>query len=631
MRLSRLGLQATLGLIFILSSQRLDGAEIVGQVVDARTQQHLAGVLIRAIPLVRHQREIRAISENDGRYQIDLLRGEYRFFVSLPNSDYLPQFYSSRGDQQGDIIDIAAFESFRIINLSLVPGGSISGLVLRATDSTPLPRVRIEATSPTFRASILSTIDGTYRLRALPRGRYRVRAQALDTNFVAVYYGGSRDPEKAVIIPVEDSQTSPGVDFRLHNGGMISGRVYANRNREPLSGAIVIAENETLREPIYSTTTDDQGFYTLRGLSSGSYTIQTSLGVGAKSGRAGKKFLTQYHGGSFDRESSERISVEAGTVFSGTDFALLEGASISGTVRSRFHNEPLPDVTLLSQNIEGSGLTTFQAPSNADGRFTISNLPPGKYWVETSLPSHVKRLVNFFYRNKLNTESADKISLDEGEDMQQIDFNLVLGGTIRGEFRVEDDAYELRPGGKSLNIKKEESDPEGFGTRKFKLKNDGSFLVERTPPGRYSLSPVLDDPNLLLRKSSQEKTVELSEGELIEGVEFPLRVVGSITGTISFANQPFDLDRLALFVVSLRDNSESYFELLSEKYTIPGLEPGRYFVALLTKPEANPVTFGLPPGRIYDTRLVDVKRGETTTGADLRIASESDSTSSAYP
>jgi hypothetical protein len=137
------------------------------------------------------------------------------------------------------------------------------------------------------------------------------------------------------------------------------------------------------------------------------------------------------------------------------------------------------------------------------------------------------------------------------------------------------------------------------------------------------LSPVLDDPNLI-EAALKEKTLDMTEGDLVEGVEFPLRVVGSIAGTITSQANSVKVDGLTLLLVNLKDNSKSFFNLPAEKYTIPGVEPGKYFMVLLTKPDPNPPPVGLPNAVIYDTRVVEVQKGKTTSGANLQVPPDVD-------
>lgn len=608
----------------------LQAAEVVGRITDADTGQALQGALVRAIPLSRSQREIQSTSQPDGTYQLDLVRGKYRLLASLPGSDYLPQFFSASGDSRGDVIEIATFSSFQIVNLKLAAGGSIGGRVLRAADLAPLSNLRVYASARGFRTSTQTMGDGSYRFRALPPGVYKVQVLPLDENFIPVYFGGVREPERSTSINVTRLRSVTKVDFRLHPGGSISGRVYANRNREPIAGWRIVAENRSQQESPYLAYTDAQGFYSLRGLNEGAYTLEAVPGRDAAAGR-GRRYLKQFHDGHFDAELADRLEIEAGSVFAGINFSLVEGASISGSVRSRYHNRPLPNVGLLFHTIDEGTLNPFVATTGADGEFLITDLPPGNYRVETALPPEIRRLVNLFYREKLGAAKADAIRLDEGERARHIDFILPLGGTIRGGLQIEDPEYALRPAGKGVSLVRQGADVDGFERKNFRLRDDGSFLIERTPPGRYALKPVLDDPNLVSSSGVQEKTLEMTEGDLVEGIDFPLRVVGSVAGTITSQANSVKIEKLSLLVVNLKDNSRSYFEIPSERYTIPGLEPGKYFVVLLTKPDPNPPELGLPTAVIYDTRVVEVQKGKTTSGTNLQVPLEPDQKSRMFP
>jgi hypothetical protein len=125
--------------------------------------------------------------------------------------------------------------------------------------------------------------------------------------------------------------------------------------------------------------------------------------------------------------------------------------------------------------------------------------------------------------------------------------------------------------------------------------------------------------------------LEMTEGDLVEGVEFPLRVVGSIAGTITSQANSVKVDGLTLLLVNLKDNSKSFFDLPSEKYTIPGVEPGKYFMVLLTKPDPNPPPVGLPNAVIYDTRVVEVQKGKTTSGTNLQVPPDVDQKPKLFP
>ncbi|HEX2520790.1 MAG TPA: carboxypeptidase regulatory-like domain-containing protein, partial [Terriglobia bacterium] len=335
------------GLLVLASAPLvIEAAEVVGRITDADTGQGLQGAFIRAVPLARNLQEVAATSQSDGTYQLDLIRGKYRLFASLPGSDYLPQFYSASGEVRGDVLDVATFSSFRIIDLRLAAGGSIGGKVLRAADLTPLADLRVYAFGRASRVSTQTNSDGTYRFRALPPGSYKIQVLPLDENLIPVYFGDVREAERSADISIARLQSVTNIDFRLRPGGMISGRVYANKNRDPIAGLRIVAENRTRLEPPYFTYSDSQGFYSLRGLNDGAYTLETIPSRESASLRS-RRYLKQFHDGRFDPALADYLEIETGTVLTGINFALLEGASISGSVRSRYHNRPLQDVTMV--------------------------------------------------------------------------------------------------------------------------------------------------------------------------------------------------------------------------------------------------------------------------------------------
>ena len=129
----------------------------------------------------------------------------------------------------------------------------------------------------------------------------------------------------------------------------------------------------------------------------------------------------------------------------------------------------------------------------------------------------------------------------------------------------------------------------------------------------------------------KEKTLEMTEGDLVEGIEFPLRVVGSITGTITSQANSVKLEGLTLLLVNLKDNTKSFFDLPAEQYTISGVEPGKYFMVLLTKPDPTPPPVGLPNAVIYDTRVVEVQKGKTTSGTNLQVPPDIDQKPKMFP
>jgi len=607
--------------LLFLITPKLWGAEIVGRILDAETSQGVAHAIVRAMPQQKNRREVQVETNEDGKYALELLRGKYRLFVSAPESNYRSRFYSSTGREQGDFIDVPTFESFIIINVPLTSGGSISGSVRRVIDNLPIGNLRVYAEAPNFRVSVNSNRDGSYIFRALPPSDYRIHVLPLDENYISLYFDNVLDSRYAELIHLERRQEVTGIDFRLRFGGAISGRVFARKNREPIPGLEVIVEKQNSQEPPLFTYTDAQGFYALHGLSDGQYTVETGTQRDANpETRSRKRFLTQYYHGRLDRELAEKVTVESGTSVTGVEFSLVEGGMITGTVRSRYNGSPISGIEILPQDISKTVLHPPKGKTNTAGRYVIEDLAPGEYILDTSLPKNSQRFVKVFYRDKLSPERADKITVDEDARIRAIDFNLTLGATLKGRLKADEPDYKFNPAGDSLVLKRVDADIEGFGEKNFKPNSDGSFTIEGTAPGRYSLFPKITDPNVLPQENPAGKVLDVLEAEVVEGVDFALKIGGSISGTVSTQSDFYRLDKLLLILISVKENTKTYFDLTTEHYSIAGVQPGKYVLILLSNPEKTHPKEVLQPTRVFDTRLIEVFKGRTTRNIDFQIA-----------
>ena len=599
---------------------QLRSAELVGLVKEADTGEMIVGATVRAIPLSKNIQEVLSRTNSNGRYHLELLKGKYRLFLSFPGSDYLPQFYSTNEQPQGETIDIPTFDSFRIINLTMNSGGSIAGKVVRFSDNTALSNIRITASSQEFRTSVTTRSDGSYLFRALPPGNYRVQAMPLNENFISIYYGDVRDAEKSAIVALERKQAQTHIDFRLRNGGMVSGRVFANKNREPLAGVKVIAENLSVDERPPFAVTDSQGFYSLRGLSPGEYILETqATNEAGDSQKPTRTYIMQYHSGRYYRELADKLEIVPGSVLTGVSFALVESGSLTGKVRSRYHNAPLGGVSVIPQEISEELQVAPTAKTNSSGEYNVTDLPPGHYVVGLSLPLSVRRLVNYYFKDKLSVQLADKVSLQEGEKVQRIDFNLPLGATLQGKMSIEGTDYPFKSVNKALRFDRTSTDLEGFGRREFKLEPDGRFVIEGTPAGRYAVTPLTDDPNIVPQSDSVEKTLDITEGDLLENLEFHMKIAGSIGGSVAFEGPKPEFENYELLVVNMKDNSRKYFALNSQQFLLTGLDQGKYLLLLLSKSEKIPSTEELSMPVLYDTQLVEVQRGKTISNVSLHL------------
>jgi hypothetical protein len=612
-------------ILFLTSVRTSFCAELVGKVVDAQTGQGISGAVLRAIPQQGKIREVRGKTDVDGKYHLELLRGNYRLHVSLPDSIFWPRFYSATGNEKGDVLPVPSFDSYLELDIPLQSGGSISGTVRRQKDGSPLPDVHVYAEAGEARVSALTRSDGSYFLRPLPPGEFHVHVVTLDENYIPVYYDNRLDPRKAELLPIHDREELTDIDFLLELGGLIRGKVSSRSSRTSLAGAKIVAEKLKSQEPPRYALSDAKGYYTLRGLTPGKYLLECSLRQEMEAeARSGNNFLLEYYQGGMERDQAETLDVQAESVTNEVNFELVEESRISGRVWSPYQKTAIKNVGIRPRRDHNETLNLSDGQSDTNGRYLIDHLPPGKYRLETILAKANQRFVPVYYRNRLNLNLADILDISEGSWFRSIDFDLTLGASIKGVVKAEDPAYRLEPDAVVLHLKPEGLDIFQYGEHEMKTQPDGAFFLSGIPAGRYQIFPFLKDPNLMPESDSGSRILPLAEGDTLEGVEFIVRIGGSISGTVSSQDSRYPPEKLSIILISIKEQTQKIFPLKSEQYLIAGLNPGKYLMILTTTPQEISPDRPIPPAMAFDSRYVDVARGGMSKGVDFLIKTSSD-------
>ena len=133
------------------------------------------------------------------------------------------------------------------IKLVVEPAGSIEGEIIAADSHQPPPvaRLTLRPDGPGFfnfgeREPVLSGADGTFRIRDVAAGSYRIRAD----------FGTNGTPDwvaDAVPVSVEAGQTARGVQVTAARGGLLEAVVLGKNNRQPLTHVMVNAYKESFQ------------------------------------------------------------------------------------------------------------------------------------------------------------------------------------------------------------------------------------------------------------------------------------------------------------------------------------------------------------------------------------------------
>lgn len=165
----------------------------------------------------------------NGEYTITgLASGTYRIHY-IPNS---PGQSSGYALGTSGMITVTAPHTKSGVNISLIPGGSITGQVTGSDTGAALPSVwvYIEGNNvPLGWGYEIRHLDGAqnYQFAGLPPGTYRVYAvdRVGQSKYIPEYYNNQATASSATLITVSASHTISNVNFVLEPGAQISGTV----------------------------------------------------------------------------------------------------------------------------------------------------------------------------------------------------------------------------------------------------------------------------------------------------------------------------------------------------------------------------------------------------------------------
>ena len=263
----------------------------------------------------------------DGTYTLSgLTAGDYRVQVHIEKGSLAGEFYNDTPDwEKASKVTVTAGATTANVSFSLGAGGSISGTVLKASDSTPVANadVWVNSYDGGGGSGTRTASDGTYTVAGLAAGDYRVQVHLNATDLAGEFYNGTPDWSQAARVAVTAGQTTASIDFSLDSGGSISGVVVKDSDSTPVANANVWAETYECCGGNGTRTAAD-GTYTITGLKPGDYRVQIHIEKGSLAG--------EFYNDTSDWDQAARVTVTAGQTASSTNFSLASGGSISGVV-----------------------------------------------------------------------------------------------------------------------------------------------------------------------------------------------------------------------------------------------------------------------------------------------------------
>jgi|GEM_PF-1906417 len=529
-------------------------------------------------------------SGEDGSYTIlNLSSGSYIVYAIADG--YFLEFYLETNSSPTEI-QVTQPNETTGINFTLDKGVILSGHIFQDDGVTPINEawIRIYNQELDSFEDTYSDINGLYEFQVLP-GQYYVEVSAI--GYGSLYYPNSYDREGAVPITAEAGTGASGIDFTLSPEAKISGFVYESDGVTPISSADVCisAVSNELYDECYESGED--GSYTINGLSSGSYIIQSYA----------DGYLTEYYLEATTKYAATEVTVTQPNETTGINFTLDRGAILSGHVYQADGVTPL----------EGAGVSAFDDSdygfswSDSEGYYEIL-LMPGLYYVNASADGYG----GVYYPNSNSKTGSTQITVEAGTGASGIDFSLSPEATISG-FVFESDGVTpiseahigvvLPPGG--VPFTRTTSGP------------DGSYIIHGLASGTYWVVAQK------VGYSMESSKIQAIQPNAITGLNFSLTAESSEVHLTGHVYQEDGSTPLNEAWVTIYDQD---FNFITDKYSDSNgfydfqLLPGQYYV------EVSAIGYGsLYYPNSYDRTGAVPIMAEAETGAsgiDLTLSPE---------
>ena len=327
------------------------------------------------------------------------------------------------------------------------------------------------------------------------------------------------------------AQSAPPAD---QSSAIVEGVVVNSVTGEPVLRAHVIINGYADgKQHNYGALTTAEGKFSVTGLPGGNY--------GIRADRVGFIFVFNQHG-------PNGLTLKPGDHKNDVTLKLTPSGSISGTVVDS-NGEPVEDCNVVAESTRG-GQTS---QTDAQGRFRIGGLAPGKYRIKATpdkpqsppeirtdgtLEAHYSQT---YYPNSVDEAGAAKISVEAGAEAAGTQIRLVRTPIVRVSGRVSG----LPPGAENmyLTVQTRQDNNRGFPfgfarnsgwSRGAQVKKDGTFTLWRLAPGQYRIGAQWTSPTGQMSAAAPVDIV-MSDSN-IDGVELRMMPAADLSVQVEYEN-----------------------------------------------------------------------------------------------
>ncbi len=423
------------------------GGSISGKVVVAVTGAPLENITVHVRDYDERNADRNVSTAADGTFTVNgLLDGDYLVVAEDYNEDgvmWAKEFYPD-ADNRNDAgrVTLSGENQLTGIDFTLDPGGSIAGRILDTKTGLPLANINVDLEQGWW--GTCTDADGYYYIPSVHfGGQYVVAARDWNwclgepNHYIQEYYDNAYWFNQAD--PVSVSAGAPvvdGIDFSLETGGAISGRV-TDEGGNPLANIQINLNPYDANDWGRGAQTQADGSYTIYGLPDGDYRLEAR-----DNDLSAPYYAREWYDDTYRWDQAQRVTISGSSHPLGIDFALAEGGMIQGHIYDQVSGDPLPDVCLDANRLDGNA--NDGACTDGQGYYAVVGLPYGDYRVAAGGDRQWAGENDYaqeYYKDALYPWDAAPAQISSTAQVASaIDFTLEHGGFISGHVQNESGA-----------------------------------------------------------------------------------------------------------------------------------------------------------------------------------------------
>lgn len=448
--------------------------------------------------------------------------GDYSF-TGLPAASYIIYFQPNYGDNyaseysgntpilsQATSIPLATGQALTGVDEDLPDGATVTGQVDGSAVAGQFVSVNIMDSAGNYYSSGSIDQNGDYSISGLPAGSYTAEF-SLQGNYTSTnqWWDNESSFASADYFTLTAGATTTDIDDTFGGGATasVSGTVDGP-DSSPVGEENVLALGSD-GSVLGSTSTADDGTYTISGLQPGSYTLEFQNGFNAPT------LASQWWQGEPSFAAADYFTLNAGDTLTGFDANLAVGGEIDGTVTDgTASGAPLSNVYVDAY--ENGQPVNASAFTDGNGNYAITGLAPGSYELYFQ-PSYPSTDAIQWWQNAASIGGATPVVVTGTSVVTGINATLEAGGSISGTVSGKA-ANGSVFAASNAQVAVYNSDGSLF-TNAYYADLNGNYSIPNVPAGSYTLyfTPQ-PDTNDFVPQWWKNQSTEATATQVVVGV-----------------------------------------------------------------------------------------------------------------